>query len=83
VFEYLHIDTTFIMTELGKRRVAFVKDNCAKAILHVAILPNGKSEFIRDLLNTAFEKFNLHNHPEPIYIVSDDGSENKGDVFHG
>jgi len=81
VFEYLHIDTTFFMTENGKRRVAFVKDNKSKAILHKAILPNGKSDFIRDLLDAAFEKFNLFEHPEPIYIVSDGGSENKGEVL--
>jgi len=81
VFEFLHIDTTFFPTENGKRRVAFVKDNFSKAILHKMILPNGKSDFIRDLLHAAFEKFNLYYHPEPICIVSDDGSENKGEVI--
>lgn len=81
VFEYLHIDTTFFMTENGKRRVAFVKDNKSKAILYKAILDNGKSDFIRDLLHMAFERFDLFRHPDPISIISDDGSENKGEVI--
>lgn len=81
VFEFLHIDTTFIMTEKGKRRVAFVKDNFSKVILHFAILPNGKSEYIRDLLDAAFQKFNLYSYSDSIHIVSDDGSENKGSVL--
>lgn len=45
------------------------------------VLPNGKSDFIRNLLDAAFLKFNLHDYPDPICIVSDDGSENKGEVI--
>lgn len=81
IFEYLHIDTTWIRTEKGKRRVAFVKDNFSKVILGYAILPNGKSEFIRNLLMHVFAKFDLFNSNRPINIVSDGGPENKGDAI--
>ncbi len=82
VFEYLHIDTTFVPTDTeGSRRVVFVKDNKSKALLHKAIVPDGKSDYIRDLLKTTFEKYNLFNTTEPINIISDGGSENKGKVF--
>ncbi|MEI7594428.1 MAG: hypothetical protein WCK02_01675 [Bacteroidota bacterium] len=43
-YEYIHIDTTFVRTELeGRFRVVFVKDNYSKAILHHAIAPAGDS----------------------------------------
>jgi hypothetical protein len=82
VFEYLHIDTTFVLTQKeGSSRVAFVKDNRSKALLHKAIVPDGKSGYIRDLLKATFEKYSLFNTPVPINIVSDGGSENKGEVL--
>jgi putative transposase len=81
VFEYLHIDTTFIYTATGKIRLAFVKDNKSKAILHKAILPDGKSEGICKLIQETFQKFGLLHHNDLIHIVSDDGSENKGEVL--
>ena len=81
-FEYLHIDTTFLYSEKsGKCRVAFVKDNFSKAILHCGLLLNGSSQHIRDLLHCAFEKFGLYKNPDPIFIVSDGGSENKGELI--
>jgi transposase InsO family protein len=81
VFEVLHIDTTPILTDKGIVRVAFVKDNKSKAILHYAILPDGSSAYIKKLLADTFEKHNLYNHPYPINIMSDGGSENKGDLL--
>jgi hypothetical protein len=80
-FEYLHIDTTFMPSEEeGDIPVAFVKDNFSTAILNWAILPDRQSAHIRDLLNDTFQKFNLNMSSNPIHIVSDGGSENKGDV---
>jgi len=81
-FEYLHIDITYIpIKKKGDIRVAFVKDNKSKAILHKMILPDGRSEFIRDLLRQTFTKYNLFSYPDPIHIVSDGGPENKGEVI--
>lgn len=80
-FEYLHIDTTFIRTRNGLRRAAFVKDNFSKFTFGFALLPNGKSEFIRNLLEQVFEKYNLYSQTDPICIISDGGSENKGAVI--
>ena len=37
--------------------------------------------FIKELLQETFEKYNLYNYIEDIYILSDGGSENKGDVL--
>ncbi|MGP8215546.1 MAG: hypothetical protein ACLQQ4_08285 [Bacteroidia bacterium] len=82
VFEYLHIDTTFILTEKqGSLRVAFVKDNKSKALLHKAIVPDGKSNYIRDLLKDTFQMYGLQRSTQPINIVSDGGPENKGEVI--
>lgn len=82
IFEYIHIDITHISTEKqGNRKIAFVKDNKSKAILNKAILPDGKSNFIRDLLKETFEKYNLCKYSERIHIVSDGGPENKGEVI--
>ena len=81
-FEYLHIDTTFVNTiKDGYQRVVFVKDNFSKAVLHFAIVPNGKSEFVTDVLKQTFEKFGLINFTKAINIVSDKGTENKGEVL--
>ena len=82
VFEYIHIDTTFVLTELdGKCRVVFVKDNYSKAILYGAIVPAGNSFYIRDILIETFKKYSLTSNDELINIVSDGGSENAGDVL--
>lgn len=82
-FEYLHIDTTFINTlKDGIQRVVFVKDNFSKTILHYAIVPNGKSEFVAEVLEQTFIKHNLKNFTKAINIVSDKGTENKGEVLN-
>ncbi len=82
-FEYLHIDTTFINTiKDGYHRIVFVKDNFSKAILHFAIVANGKSEFIAKVLKETFEKHHLYDLTKAINIVSDKGTENKGEVLN-
>ena len=81
VFEFLHIDTTPILTDNGIVKVAFVKDNFTKAILHHAILPDGSSVYMKKLLTDTFEKHQLYKHPHTINIMSDGGSENKGDLL--
>ncbi len=81
VFEYLHIDTTFCATKEGVRGVAFVRDNKSKAILHKLVLGGKSSRFIRDLLDAAFQKYGLYEAAEPVCVVSDGGTENKGEVL--
>ncbi len=83
VFEWLHIDITNIPTlEDGMQKVAFVKDNFSKALLHVKVA-DGKagSDFIQSLLEEAFDKFGLFSAVRPINILSDGGSENRGKVL--
>jgi transposase InsO family protein len=83
VFEWLHVDITKVHTlENGIQKVAFVKDNYSKAILHYSST-SGKagSEFIRNLFAETFEKYNLLNAIKPINILSDGGSENKGELL--
>jgi transposase InsO family protein len=83
VFEWLHVDITYVPTlEDGMQKVAFVKDNFSKAILHCKST-SGKadSHFITELFKETFEKFNLFNKTKPINIVSDGGSENKGELL--
>tara|TARA_R110002051_G_C8744341_1_gene499508 strand:- start:979 stop:2217 length:1239 start_codon:yes stop_codon:yes gene_type:complete len=83
VFEWLHVDITIVNTrEDGIQKVAFVKDNFSKAILHYSST-NGKagSEFIKNLFAETFEKYNLLNATKPINILSDGGSENKGELL--
>jgi len=80
VFEWLHVDITYVPTqESGMQKVAFVKDNFSKAILHYKST-NGKasSGFIKQLFQETFDKYDLFNQPYPINILSDGGSENKG-----
>lgn len=82
LFEYLHIDTTLIPTlKAGTKRVVFVKDNFSKALLHKVIVPDGKSTWIADVLKETFSKHHLINYTDPINIISDKGSENKGEVL--
>lgn len=81
IFEYLHIDTTLMPTlKAGTKRVVFVRDNFSKALLHKAIVPDGKSSWVADVLKDTFRKHNLTEHKERINIVSDKGSENRGEV---
>jgi hypothetical protein len=82
VFECLHIDTTIVPTETGgSRRAVLIKDNKSKALLHKALVPNGESDYIRDLLKATFEKYNLLNTTQTVNIISDGGPENKGKVL--
>ena len=80
VFEWLHVDITLVPTlEGGMQKVAFVKDNYSKAILHYkSTNEKAGSEFIAALFQETFEKYDLFNQPSPINILSDGGSENKG-----
>lgn len=83
IFEWLHVDITIVRTENdGIQKVAFVKDNFSKAILHYSST-DGKagSEFIRNLFQETFEKYQLLNTLSPINILSDGGSENKGKLL--
>ncbi|CAL2102247.1 Integrase catalytic domain-containing protein [Tenacibaculum sp. 190130A14a] len=68
--------------EDGIQKVAFVKDNFSKAILHVAST-DGKagSRFIKNLFQETFTKYDLLNTTKPISILSDRGSENKGKLL--
>ncbi len=83
VFEWLHIDITRIQTyKEGIQKVAFVKDNFSSALLHYkSTSKKAGSQFIKNLLEETFEKYNLFNHTEDIHILSDGGSENKGEVL--
>jgi transposase InsO family protein len=80
IFEWLHVDITLVPTlEEGMQKVAFVKDNFSKAILHYAsVSEKADSKFITKLFKEAFEKHNLSNANMPIKILTDGGSENKG-----
>ncbi len=80
IFEWLHVDITLVPTlEGGMQKVAFIKDNYSKAILHWAsVSEKADSTFITKLFKECFEKHNLYNQKEPINILTDGGSENKG-----
>lgn len=83
VFEWLHVDITNVSTqESGIQKVAFVKDNFSKAILHYGST-DGKagSNFIKKLFLETFDKYQLLNKEKPINILSDGGSENKGELL--
>jgi hypothetical protein len=82
-FECLHIDITNVQTvHDGIQKVAFVKDNFSKALLHGKTIPKvADSLFISQLLHETFEKYDLYNVELPVNIVSDGGSENKGEVL--
>jgi hypothetical protein len=83
VFEWLHIDVTFVQTQYsGVQKVAFVKDNFSKALLHYKTTSNSAdSKFIRQLIEETFEKHKLLDGTSPINILTDGGSENKGAVL--
>ena len=80
IFEWLHVDITLVPTlEDGMQKVAFVKDNFSKAILHYAsVSEKADSKFITKLFKEAYVKFNLNKAEKPINILTDGGSENKG-----
>lgn len=82
LFQYLHVDLTELICADGRRYVAFVKDNFSKAILGYRILENRASSNIRSLFEEIFKTYNLRDYPERISIVSDGGSENKGELLH-
>jgi hypothetical protein len=84
IFEYLHIDTTFQPTkEDSSLKVAIVRDNYSKAPLHRKIIDtNLNSKFIKELLEETFEKYKLFDRTHEINIISDGGSENKGEVIN-
>lgn len=80
IFEWLHIDITLVPTlEDGTQKVAFVKDNFSKAILHYgSVTKKADSSFITKLFKETFKKFNLYDEKHPINILTDGGPENKG-----
>lgn len=81
IFEWLHVDITLVPTlEEGMQKVAFVKDNFSKAILHYAsVSEKANSKFITKLFKETFENYDLNKATKPINILTDGGSENKGD----
>jgi hypothetical protein len=83
VFEWLHIDITNVHTQKdGIQKVAFVKDNFSSGLLHYkSTSEKAGSLFIKELLEETFEKYNLYDHTRDIHILSDGGSENKGEVL--
>jgi len=80
IFEWLHVDITLVPTlEEGMQKVAFIKDNFSKAILHYgSVSEKADSKFITKLFKETFLKFNLNDVKKPIHILTDGGSENKG-----
>ncbi len=80
IFEWLHVDITLVPTlEEGMQKVAFVKDNFSKAILHYAsVSEKADSRFITKLFKETFEKYDLNKAVKPIHILTDGGPENKG-----
>ena len=80
-FEILHVDVTEIITEYGKQKVAFIKDNYSRAILNFAVLPSAASVFIRDLFVQTFSAYKIGECVKHVSIVSDGGSENKGELL--
>ncbi len=63
-----------------RSRKYFVKDNFSKACPYTEVLMDGSSFEITNLLKSAFEKYTLYSHNEPVNIVCDGGPENKGDL---
>ncbi len=83
VFEWLHVDITYVPTlESGMQKVAFVKDNFSKGLLHYkSTTGKADSYFIATLFQETFEKYNLFDAKDSINILSDGGSENKGELL--
>jgi transposase InsO family protein len=83
VFEWLHIDITYVATlNDGIQKVAFVKDNYSKAILHYgSTSAKAGSAFIKTIFQDTFNKFRLFETVHSINILSDGGPENKGEFL--
>ena len=81
VFQYLHVDITEMVNKSEKYYLAFVKDNFSKAVLGWNLFCKRSSSNIRDLFVDVFENHDLLEHPDRISIVSDGGSENKGELL--
>lgn len=80
-FEYVHIDTTKIYTQNnGWQRAVFVKDNYSKSLLYKTIVPGAGSVYIKDVIKNTFVKYNMFSLTTPVTLISDNGSENKGEV---
>lgn len=84
VFEHLHIDTTYLPTVTsGIQKIIMLRDNFSKAILHhlrVNVHTNLNSKLVAQVLEEAFQKYNLYDRTHEINIVSDGGPENKKEV---
>jgi transposase InsO family protein len=74
-------DITELPTLDGKLKVTFIEDNYSRAILNWAILENGTSIHIKNLFEATFEQYNLREQTEIVSIVSDQGSENNGELL--
>lgn len=82
-FEYIHIDTTKVFTELeGFLRVVFVKDNYSKSLLYYFVAPDASSYYIKEVLHETFKKYGLFTYKQPVNVIFDDGTENKGEVYN-
>lgn len=83
LFEYLHIDTTYILTVAsGMQKIIMIKDNFSKAILHYKRVSTSLNSFtIKEVLQETFDKYKLFERTHQIQIISDGGSENKGEVI--
>ncbi len=81
IFEFIHVDTTLLPTlKDGTIRAVIIKDNYSKKVLHKGIVDSGDSKWIVLLLKEMFAMYGLENYNRLITLVSDGGSENKGDV---
>ena len=85
IFEWLHVDITLVpILDGGMQKVAFVKDNFSKAILHWgSVSEKANSHFITELFQETFEMYDLHNIKQPINILTDGGSEIKVNLLLG
>jgi hypothetical protein len=85
IFEYLHIDTTYIQTTIsGLQKVIMVRDNYSKAILHwlrLGLQEKLNSQAIKQVLIQTFDKYKLFERAHHINIISDGGPENQGEVL--
>ena len=78
-FELLHIDTMIYRLQNHTRvYIHFIMDNFSRAILgHRASLEWNSGHTVENL-KTVCEKYNLYY--KPLWLMCDDGSENKGEV---
>ncbi len=82
-FQWLHVDVTFVPTLYeGMQKIAFIKDNFSRAILHYASTDEkADSQWITELFEETFQKYDLYQLEKPMHILSDGGSENKGKLL--